>query len=42
MLMRKKTGITLENSIEINSTEEVTRRQMQLLKNEKDVDKINK
>ena len=41
-LLPKGTGMTLEKAIEINRTEEVTRRQMQLLKNEREVDYINK
>ena len=41
-LLRKGMGMTLEKAIETNRTEEVTRRQMQLLKNEKEVDYINK
>ena len=41
-LLRKGMGMTLEKAIEINRTEEVTRRQMQLLKTEKEVDYINK
>ena len=42
MLLRKGVGMTLENGIEINRTEEVKRRQIQLLKNGIDVDIINK
>ena len=41
-LLRKGAGMTLEKAVEINRIEEVTRRQMLLLKNEKDVDYINK
>ena len=41
-LLRKEAWMTLEKAVEINRTKEVTRRQMQLLKNEKDFDCISK
>ena len=41
-LLRKGARMTLGKAIEINRTEEVKRRKMQLLKNEKEMDYINK